>query len=392
MSGKSNGKLTVLFTVSLCLPVAAAITLLLTFYYRHVWFQTLGGFCGELVRKCPESGQAVFELLKTGNFCGASAEENILTAFGYRPSDFGGASPAVFLMAGLGFFAGAALLLFSFRYQERKSDARVRALTGYLEQINTGGQGLLLDTAEDEFAKLQDEIYKTVTALYQTRDAALAAQKNYAENLANIAHQLKTPITSISLSVQMIKEDAKDGSVAGIERQVGRLAHLEEALLLLSRIDAGTLALERRPADVFTVLTLAADNLCEMSAQAGVSIDIPELGGTDINVDLDWTMEAVMNLMKNCMEAAGAGTAVHCFWENNPLCVQIRIWDEGPGFAKEDLPYLFERFYRGRNHRGSGIGIGLSLAKAIIEMQDGIIRAFNLPESGACFEIRFYRH
>lgn len=97
-----------------------------------------------------------------------------------------------------------------------------------------------------------------------------------------------------------------------------------------------------------------------------------------------------MNLMKNCMEAAGTGTAVHCSYEKNPLYVQIRIWDEGEGFAREDLPRLFERFYRGEKAPKAGIGIGLSLSREIIEMQNGIIRAFNLPNGGACFEIRFY--
>lgn len=99
-----------------------------------------------------------------------------------------------------------------------------------------------------------------------------------------------------------------------------------------------------------------------------------------------------MNLMKNCMEAAWAGTTVHCSYEENPLYTQIRIWDEGQGFAKEDIPRLFERFYRGRQAKDTGIGIGLSIAKAIIEMQNGIIRAYNIPENGACFEIRFYSH
>ena len=110
----------------------------------------------------------------------------------------------------------------------------------------------------------------------------------------------------------------------------------------------------------------------------------------NINVDLDWTMEAVMNLMKNCMEASETDTTVHCSYEKNPLYVQIRIWDEGAGFAEEDLPHLFQRFYRGEKTKNAGIGIGLSISKAIIEMQNGIIRAFNLPNGGACFEIRFY--
>lgn len=284
------------------------------------------------------------------------------------------------------------LFLFSFWYYHKKSAARIKALTEYLEEINTGGQGLLLDTAEDEFSKLQDEIYKTVTTLYQTRDAALTARNNFAENLANIAHQLKTPITSISLSVQMAKEHPKEIDILGIERQISRLTYFEESLLLLSRIDAGTLVLDRKPTDVFTLLTLASDNLYELFMQEGILPDIPEMGEMEIAVDLGWTMEAVMNLMKNCIEASRTGTMVHCSYEKNPLYVQIRIWDEGQGFTKEDLPHLFERFYRGSKHKGTGIGIGLSLSKAIIEMQNGIIRAFNLLDGGACFEIRFYSH
>ena len=146
----------------------------------------------------------------------------------------------------------------------------------------------------------------------------------------------------------------------------------------------------RSPTDVFTILSLASDNLYELFMQKGVRIEIPEMGEMNIHVDLNWTMEAVMNLMKNCMEATGTGTAVHCSYEKNPLYVQIQIWDEGEGFAKEDLPHLFERFYRGENAKNTGIGIGLSFSKAIIEMQNGIIRAFNLPNGGACFEVRFY--
>lgn len=102
-------------------------------------------------------------------------------------------------------------------------------------------------------------------------------------------------------------------------------------------------------------------------------------------------MEAIMNLMKNCMEHNRGGT-VHCSYAHNPLYTEILIWDEGAGFDREDIPHLFERFYRGKNASGGGIGIGLSLAKEIIERQNGTIRAKNRPEGGAFFEIRFYSH
>ncbi len=388
MSKKSNIKITILFVLSVSLIVAAMTTFLLTIYYRQLCFHILGGFCESMIEKNPDFKQAALELLKTQDF--HMTGENILSNFGYYPSNLGIMDTTAFWIASLSFLTGGILFLFSFWYWHRKSDARIQTLTGYLERINTGVQGLVLESTDDEFSKLQDEIYKTVTELYQTREEALVARNNFAENLSNIAHQLKTPITSISLTVQMAKEYLGDTRAAEIERQINRLMHLEEALLLLSRIDAGTLAFDRKPTDVFTILSLASDNLYELFMQKGVLIDVPELGEININVDLNWTMEAFMNLMKNCIEAAGTGTAVHCSYEKNPLYVEIRIWDEGEGFAKEDLSHLFERFYRGENAKNTGIGIGLSLSKAIIERQNGIICAFNLPNAGACFEIRFY--
>ncbi len=388
MSKKSHIKITILFVLSFGLIAAATTTYLLTIYYRQLYFHVFGGFCESMIEKIPDSKQAVLELLKTQDF--HMTGENILTNFGYYPSNLGLMDTAVLWIAALSFLTGGILFLFSFWYWHRKSNARIQALTEYLEKINTGVHGLVLESSDDEFSKLQDELYKTVTELYQTREEALTARNNFAENLSNIAHQLKTPITSISLTVQMAKEYLGDTRAAEIERQINRLMHLEEALLLLSRIDAGTLVFDRKPTDVFTILSLASDNLYELFMQKGVLIDIPEMDEMNINVDLNWTMEAVMNLMKNCMEAAEIDTAVHCSYEKNPLYVQIRIWDEGKGFAKEDFPHLFDRFYHGKKAKNTGIGIGLSISKAIIEMQNGIIRAFNLPNGGACFEIRFY--
>lgn len=392
MSKKSNEKITAMFVLSISFIVLSATTFFLSLYYRNICFQMLGKFCGGLIRKYPDVRPYILEQLKTQNFYDANGSENILSVFGYHSSNLEIMDTTVLWIAVLVFLAGGFLFLFSFWYWHRMSALRIQTLTDYLEKINTGGQGLLLDTSEDEFSRLQDEIYKTVTTLYQTRDAALTARNRFAENLSNIAHQLKTPITAISLSVQMVEERIEDSHVHEIKQQIKRLTHLEEELLLLSRIDAGTLVLNQKSTDVFTLLTMASDNLYELFIQKNVLVEIPEESEITILVDADWTMEAVMNLMKNCMEASKSGTTVHCSYEQNPLYVQIRIWDEGQGFEKEDLPHLFERFYQGKGDKENGIGIGLSLSKSIIEMQNGILRAFNLPEGGACFEIRFYSH
>lgn len=295
------------------------------------------------------------------------------------------------LFAAVGGIAGIFLFAAVFFWRNERENRRIRALADYLEQVNMGKAVVLSASGEDEFAKLEDEIYKTVTALYQTREAAVRAKDDFAQNLSNIAHQIKTPITAISLSVQTMKKECGKSCPEQIQKQLLRLTRLEEALLVLSRLDAGALLLQREEIDVFTVLVLAADNLQELLAESGTRIDIPELGETAIRADLDWTMEAVINLMKNCMEYNPGGT-IYCTYGQNPLYTEILIRDEGPGFAKEDIPHLFERFYRGKNAGGGGIGIGLALAKEIIERQNGVIHAKNMPQGGACFEIRFYSH
>ena len=450
MSRGKNILITVCFALSVGLIASGAAVFFVAGHYRRLPFEVLNGVYGKVLEQEPEAGKLLFAALKeyTAENAAEKAkesetegqkvegqkaegrevegqkvegseaesqeekeEQDVLSPMGYGPEDFSRhAWGQSLLSAAAGVLAGMTLLLLTFLYRNKEEAGRIRALTEYLEQVNTGRPALLAAVGEDDFSRLQDEIYKTVTYLYQTRDAAVEARNAFAENLSNIAHQIKTPITAISLSMQMMRqsfgrENSPSGQMTGqttgqefggeggnrhlvrqVEKQLSRLTHLEEALLVLSRIDAGTLTL-----DVFTLLVLAADNLQELFAGTHTSVDIPELGEMRILADLDWTMEAVMNLMKNCMEHGSGGT-VHCSYEQNPLYTEILVWDQGEGFDKDDITNLFKRFYRGKNARGEGTGIGLALAKEIIECQNGTIRAQNRPEGGACFEIRFYSH
>lgn len=394
MSHRKNIAILIGLVLSVSLFTSSLTALLMANYYNDTHFQALGRVCRNVIEIQPQAEQAVLSALKKYTSKPyRSTDENIILKYGYHSSDFsqsaGGYSIA---FAIIGCFTGGILFLLTLFWWRKKEAAHIKSLTDYLENVNTGKPGLLFPLDETDFSKLQDEIYKTVTTLYQTRDAALKTKDNYAENLSNIAHQIKTPITSISLSAQMMEEDPSPKHLEQIRLKLSRLTCLEEALLLMSRIDAGTLALERKETDAFTVLMLAADNLQEVFLQAKVTVHIPELGQAIIYADLEWTMEAVMNLLKNCMEHTPSGGTVHCWYEQNPLYTLIRIWDTGAGFAKEDIPHLFERFYRGKNAKSGSIGIGLSLSKAIIERQNGTISAYNLYDGGACFEIHFYSH
>ncbi len=386
--------------LSVSLLTASVTAMLVAYYDNRMYFRMSGSILQEIVEKQPKAEQELLAILHSYSRRAEdmpehadSAESNLLQAYGYAQGDFlYPEGENVMIPAAVGFLAGGILFLMTILLQRKKEIERIHALTDYLEKVNTGGSGVLFPAGEDAFSKLQDEIYKTVTELYQTRDGALKARNHFAENLYNIAHQMKTSMTSISLAVQMMYKKPSAMHLDQIRLQISRLTHLEEALLLLSRIDAGTLTLERREVDVYTLLMLAADNLQELFAAAEVSVHIPEDGEMVIYADLDWTMEAVMNLLKNCMEHTPPGGTVYCSYEQNSLYTQIRIWDTGTGFAKEDIPHLFERFYRGGQAGKGGVGLGLALSKAIVEQQNGTISAGNLAEGGACYEIRFYSH
>ena len=401
MSGRKNLVILFGFVAAVSLISSAVTVMLISCHYSRLQFDLVNVICGEVLEQEPEMKHIVSAALKeyTGGNADGVAMGDVLSVLGYDISDFSVAYDIMF--ATTGFLAGIVLFAVTYAFRNKTEAKRIEELSDYLEQVNMGKAVVLSVSGEDLFSKLEDEIYKTVTFLYQTKDAAVQAKNNFAENLSNIAHQIKTPITAISLSLQTLsempvrKEYEKD-RMEQIKKQLNRLIHLEESLLVLSRLDAGTLMFQKEDVDVFTLLVLAADNLQELFADSGTFIDIPESGEMAVTADLNWTMEAVINVMKNCMEH-NAGGIVHCSYGQNPLYTEIFIWDEGDGFAKEDIPHLFKRFYRGKNAdaggniRGSGIGIGLALSKEIIEHQNGTIRAKNLPNGGACFEIRLYK-
>lgn len=363
--------------------------------YRQTAFAHLSAFCEIAAEANPEAEPQLLAAVKEYH---ALTEQEVngndyLTAYGYRADEFcHGFPPRIYILFSVLFLVIACSFACSIRTIRRRNQRRLADLTAYLEQVNTGAGGTLIQMREDDFAHLQDELYKTVTMLSQTREAAVAAKGRFAENLANIAHQLKTPITAALLSLQLMKKASPNEYGKQIEKQLERLNRLEESLLMLSKIDSGTLPLKAETVDIYTALNLAAENLNDFLLKDNISVVIPEKGCLAFSGDLEWTMEALINLMKNCMEHSPSGGRIYCDYTANPLYAEILIWDEGTGFDPSDIPRLFERFYRGRNAAPNGIGIGLALARSIFELQNGTVTARNLPGGGACFEIRIYCH
>lgn len=381
-----------IFILFLCMSCMAVFCLQT---YQQNTFKHVSAFFQIAAEADPESEPQLLSALK--EYHSLSEQEvdknNYLEKYGYHKGEFCEGLPNhIFAHFFTLFLISACAFAWGIWKLQSQTWRRITYLTEYLEQINTGAGGTFIQMQEDDFSHLQDEIYKTVTMLYQTREEAIAARERFAENLANIAHQLKTPITAAFLSLQLMKKGSPNEYALQIEKQLGRLNQLEESLLTLSKIDAGTLPLKFQKVDIYTALTLAAENLSDLLPEKNISVVIPEKGYIEFSGDLEWTMEALINLMKNCMEHSPSGGHIYCDYTENPLYAEILIWDEGTGFDQGDIPHLFERFYQGRNRTPNGSGIGLALARSIFELQNGRVTARNIPEGGACFEIKIYSH
>lgn len=395
MNGRKKKKVTLAFSIGFIFLCTFCISAFWIHSYQQAAFEHISAFCEIFIEADPKAEQQVLSALK--EYHSLTEQEvngnNFLSQYGYSVSEFcKGLQFNILILSFVLFFVLSCIFFLSARSTDKQNRKRIAELTDYLEQVNLGAGGTVIQTQEDDFSHLQDEIYKTVTMLYQTKETAIIARKKFAENLENIAHQLKTPITAAFLSLQLMKKTAPGDYVKQIETQLKRLNRLEESLLTLSKIDAGTLPLNNTRVDIYTALNLAAENLNDLLRKENIFVEIPDKGCIEFSGDLEWTMEALINLLKNCMEHSKPGGSIHCDYTGNPLYAEILIWDEGEGFDPEDIPHLFERFFRGKRAIGNGIGIGLALARSIFELQNGTITARNLQAGGACFEIRVYSH
>ncbi len=362
-----------------------------------------------VVSVMPERQADIMKALKDMDACNINAGREILGRYSYY-----GHLPErnFYVLSGLGSmaaaFAAAGWAFFLFYREKGKLKKRTAYLTEYLRQVEEGTYGISLERSQDVFSNLEDEIYKTVLALRESRESLKKEKENLARNLADISHQLKTPLTSLNvlnelLQRRLVKEE-DIALVRKMETQTERLGGLTAALLTLSRADAGVLSFEIREVPVSDLISCALEPVLPLLEEKGQQVricgekdDLDEkegFGEKDIFMacDLGWTREAVGNLLKNACEQSPKQTEITIRIWDNPIYTGIAIEDEGRGFSEEELPRIFQRFYRGSSAQKDSIGIGLSLAKSLIESQNGEIRAQNRAGGGARFLIKFYKN
>lgn len=249
------------------------------------------------------------------------------------------------------------------------------------------------ESNEGELSILQSEITKMTMRIREQNDALKKDKEHLANSLADIAHQLRTPLTSANLILSLLEnnpdENQRKELIRETEELLVRMDWLITSLLKLSRLDAGVVVFQKEQVDVNSLIYLSIRPLLISMELHNINLQINVPKGAAIKGDLGWLSEAVQNILKNSIESVGDNGKIEIGCEDNTLFTQITIRDSGKGFEKEDLPHLFDRFYRGKSTDVSGYGIGLALCKMIITRQGGTITPKNHLQGGAIFIIRF---
>jgi len=249
---------------------------------------------------------------------------------------------------------------------------------------------------EGELSVLRDEIYK-MTLRMREQMAALSSDKTYLSNsIADISHQIRTPLTSINLIVSFLqKPKLEDKRRLDLSMEMiallTRIDCLITALLKISKLDAGRANLKKELVSVRELINSAIEPFAIPMELRDQKLLIIDEGNESFMGDLSWSNEAIGNILKNCMEHTPASGTIKVFISENALYTEIIISDSGNGFNPEDLPHLFERFYKGKNSSDQSVGIGLALSRMIINEQQGTIKAENNIHGGAQFTLRFYK-
>lgn len=304
------------------------------------------------------------------------------------------------LQAGMNLFLLLVLslgLLLVMRYL-RKRQRRIEELQRYMEQLSRGNYRLELgENEDDELSGLRNEIYRVTVRLRGSAALEQRRRQALSDSVADISHQLKTPMTSMTILLDDLAENEEMDEVtrcrflSEIRRQLTGMTWLVAAMLKLSRLEAGVVELERRPVQARLLVEKCFDNLQTTAEWREVRLEEELQPGASLTVDENWTVEALCNIVKNAIEHSPAGSSVQVATAENEVYTEIRVTDSGTGISQEEREKLFRRFYRGSGADRDSIGIGLALAKEIVEQQHGHIQVESREGEGTTFFLKFMK-
>lgn len=379
----------------------------MTAYFNYMWAEYngfLAAVFGNVLERYPDVPEE--ELVRLLEVRGNELQgKNILAHYGifgkYGSDSFGSQErQLLFLHTGVNIgllliFLVLCITVFSYL---KKRQGQIRKLTFYMQALNRKGYKLEIEeNKDDELSGLRNEIYKLTVFLKEQANRALAQRQALADSVTNISHQLKTPLTSVIVLLDNLSENpdmeirTRRHFLTEITNQITGMSWLLTVMMKLSRLDAGVVELQgvRFELRAFVEEVLGRLEIAAELKQISFSVEIPE--GAALYGDRKWTAEALLNLIKNAIEHSPAGSMVKIAAEDNEVYTQISVRDYGAGITREEQEKLFRRFYNGNSAGEDSMGIGLALAKEIVEKQGGYLSVDSLKGKGTVFVMRFVK-
>lgn len=272
---------------------------------------------------------------------------------------------------------------------------KINKIDKYMNKILNNDYSLdIRDYVEGDISTLKNDVYKMTIKLKEQTELSIKDKKYLEETLADISHQIKTPLTSMYVINDILSDNDLDKK-SQIEflnknrNQLERIEWLVTTLLKISRLDSGMVTLKRDNINIDNLINKTIEPIKIMAELKNISIET-NIETTNFYLDFNWTLEALTNILKNACEHTNNNGSIKIEVNENPLYLNIKIIDNGVGISESDKKHIFDRFYKGKTNKDS-IGIGLNMAKKIINLQNGEIECISKINEGTTFDIKFYK-
>ena len=294
------------------------------------------------------------------------------------------------LILAIAIYLGLLFINFIFIYNMYQ---KIKKIYQYMNSILNDDYSLnIKEYCEGDISNLKNDVYKMTVKLKEQSELLTKDKKYLEETLEDISHQIKTPLTSMYMINDILtnekNERIRKEFLVKNKNQIERIEWLVISLLKLSKLDSGTVKLKKEKIKVKDLVNKAIEPIKVSLDLKSIDLDL-NLSNDTVLVDINWTKEALLNIIKNACEHTKDKITITS--KNNPLYLEIRITDNGKGIAKKDLKHIFERFYKGSDNKDS-IGIGLNMSKKIINLQQGIIEVETKENVGSTFIIKLYKN
>ena len=290
---------------------------------------------------------------------------------------------------------GICIIYVCLKYVSNQNE-QIEEINLYLKKVNNGNYKLKIEeNSEDELSKLRNELYKTTILLRETAENSKKESENLSKALEDISHQLKTPITSIRIMIDNIfenpdmNEETREDFLKTISKQVDWISSLVISLLKLAKLDSGTIIMNDDTISAEKLINDAIENLSIILDIKNIKIEKDIPNNSDFIADYKWQLEAITNIIKNSIEHSNENSKIDIKVENSSVMLKIIIKDYGEGISKKDINHIFQRFYKTKNASSDSVGIGLALAKTIIEKDNGYISVTSKEGKGTTFTIKY---